>query len=260
MRLPGKPAEQEIKLEKEGSEDSYSDDDSYDAGRGGEGRRKRKLKYSDLYPDKPQCDTSTNQYFIGTMSTIDGIKTHTFPEVVKQIAKFKNEHPKKFRERNRRSAISFSIGILDDVVPDIEGTETTNEEDERRKQQLQLQESNEDGVNKDDGENGAAATADPSNGNGADNNGAKCGLLMEKTGFEGEVRRGDRSASDCDQERRHKKEREEGPEAEARGGRGQEGQERQEAGEKSEATETGAIAEEEGERRGEGPAAVLEAV
>ena len=180
MMLPGKSAEQELKLEEEGSEDSYSDDGNYDASGGGEGRRKRKLKYSDLYPDKPQCDTSTNQYFIGTMSTIDGVKTHTFPEVVKQIAKFKNEHPKKFRERNRRSAISFSIGILDEVVPEIEGTETTNEEDERRKQQLQLQESNEDGVNKDDEEKRVAAAADASNGNGAGNNGAKCGLLYHE--------------------------------------------------------------------------------
>lgn len=79
-----------------------------------------KLQYSDLYPEEPQCDLATNQYFIGTMSTIDGIKTHTFPEVVKQISKFKRKYPKKFRERNRKSAISFSIGILEDVLPEIE--------------------------------------------------------------------------------------------------------------------------------------------
>lgn len=83
-----------------------------------------RLKYSDLYPDQPHCDTATNQYFIGTMSTIDGIKTHTFPEVVKQISKFKREHPKKFRERNKRSAISFSIGITDDSNPEIENSES----------------------------------------------------------------------------------------------------------------------------------------
>jgi PAS domain-containing protein len=78
-------------------------------------RTMRKMKYSDLYPREPYCDASTNQYFIGTMSTIDGVKTHTFPEVVKQISKFKRDHPDKFKERNRRSAISFCVSILDDV-------------------------------------------------------------------------------------------------------------------------------------------------
>lgn len=83
----------------------------------------RKLQYTNLYPDEPQCDIATNQYFIGTMSTIDGIKTHTFPEVVKQISKFKRKNPQQFKERNRKSAISFSIGILDDISPEFESTE-----------------------------------------------------------------------------------------------------------------------------------------
>lgn len=180
MRLVEKPAElEEEGEEKEASEDSYSDEDGYDGS--GPGRRKRKLKYSDLYPDKPQCDTSTNQYFIGTMSTIDGVKTHTFPEVVKQIAKFKNEHPKRFRERNRRSAISFSIGILDDVVvPELEGTDTTNEEDERRKQQQLLQqeagEADEDAAERDEAGNGAAAGGEAT----VDGNGGRCGLLYHE--------------------------------------------------------------------------------
>lgn len=86
----------------------------------------RKLKYSDLYPDQPLCDSNTNQYFLGTMSTIDGIKTHTFPEIVKRISKFKREYPKKFKERNKRCAISFSIGIIDDVIPEIENNTNNN--------------------------------------------------------------------------------------------------------------------------------------
>ncbi|TID28849.1 hypothetical protein CANINC_002253 [Pichia inconspicua] len=90
----------------------------------------RKLQYTDLYPEEPQCDVNTNQYFIGTMSTIDGIKTHTFPEVLKQISKFKRKNPQLFKERNRKSAISFSIGIIDDITPEFENTEPENKKAE----------------------------------------------------------------------------------------------------------------------------------
>lgn len=85
-------------------------------------------KLTNLYPDMPHCDANTNQYYIGTMATIDGVKTHTFPDVVKQISKFKREHPQKFRERNKRSAISFSIGVLEDsnYTPELEAEITAN--------------------------------------------------------------------------------------------------------------------------------------
>lgn len=177
MRLQRKNVNENVNMkidEEKITEDNYSDvsGDEGPEGRNGP-NKKRKLKYSDLYPDEPQCDTSTNQYFIGTMSTIDGIKTHTFPEVVKQIAKFKSEHPKKFKERNRRSAISFSIGILDDVVPEIEGADTTNEDEDHRKK-MQLSDSNDNS-----GDSNEEKSSGDVTGSGGYNN-SKCGLLYHE--------------------------------------------------------------------------------
>ncbi|GMG40144.1 unnamed protein product [Ambrosiozyma monospora] len=76
-------------------------------------------KISDIYSAAPRCDATTNQYFIGTMMTIDGIKTFTFPEVVKLISLFKKQNPLEFKSRNRRSAISFSVGVLNDQTDDL---------------------------------------------------------------------------------------------------------------------------------------------
>ncbi|ODV84496.1 hypothetical protein CANARDRAFT_200640 [[Candida] arabinofermentans NRRL YB-2248] len=74
------------------------------------------LNFDDLYSMAPKCDSSTNQYFIGSMKTPDllSIKTFTFPEVVKLISLFRNQNPLQFHERNKKSAISFSIGIIND--------------------------------------------------------------------------------------------------------------------------------------------------
>lgn len=60
-------------------------------------------------------DTHINQYFIGTMDSMDGRKTYTFPQVVEEISQFKDMNPHAFKMRNRRSCISFSIGVLDDT-------------------------------------------------------------------------------------------------------------------------------------------------
>ncbi|GME82355.1 unnamed protein product [Ambrosiozyma monospora] len=76
-------------------------------------------KISDIYSAAPRCDATTNQYFIGTMMTIDGTKTFTFPEVVKLISLFKKQNPLEFKSRNRRSAISFSVGVLNDQTDDL---------------------------------------------------------------------------------------------------------------------------------------------
>ena len=67
-----------------------------------------------LYPLQPHCDLTTNQYFIGNISTIDGIKTYTFPEIVKQISIFKDTQPLKFNEINNKSLISFCIGTVEE--------------------------------------------------------------------------------------------------------------------------------------------------
>ncbi|VEU22052.1 DEKNAAC103015 [Brettanomyces naardenensis] len=77
------------------------------------------ISYSDLHSDGPKCDASTNQYFIGSMASIDGARTYTFPEVVKKISVFRSHHQDEFRRRNKRSAISFSIGVLDEFSTDV---------------------------------------------------------------------------------------------------------------------------------------------
>ncbi|KAG0690157.1 Transcriptional regulator of nonfermentable carbon utilization [Pichia californica] len=156
-------------------------------------KKNKNLKYPDLYPNEPQCDTSTNQYFIGTMSTIDGIKTHTFPEVVKQISKFKNEHPNKFKERNKRSAISFSIGIIDDlIVPEIDGESNSTvikkslssssssiSLDNKSKDKNELK-GNNDGNNDNNNNNNNNNNNDDNNIINNNNNNAKCGLLYHE--------------------------------------------------------------------------------
>lgn len=68
----------------------------------------RNYNNTNLYSNEPECDELTNQYFIG------GKSGRIFPEVVKQISKFKRDHPLKFKEQNRRSAISFCVGLIDD--------------------------------------------------------------------------------------------------------------------------------------------------
>lgn len=61
-------------------------------------------------------DTHINQYFIGTMDSMDGRKTYTFPQVVEELSQFKELNPGAFKARNRRSSISFSIGILEPQI------------------------------------------------------------------------------------------------------------------------------------------------
>lgn len=157
------------------SDEQYIYEDNKDDNEGSQ-KKKRKLQYSDLYPNEPQCDASTNQYFIGTMSTIDGIKTHTFPEVVKQISKFKKEHPKKFKERNRRSAISFSIGILDDVtVPEIEGNDVSAAAAVANTNSSISEDSKKGNDETTQGDSETVKTPDSGN-----SNNAKCGLLYHE--------------------------------------------------------------------------------
>lgn len=75
-----------------------------------------------LHTDEPKCDPSTNQYFIGTISTMDGVRTYSFPDVVKGIARFKSRSPAEFRRRNRRSAISFAVSVLEQLPGDAFGS------------------------------------------------------------------------------------------------------------------------------------------
>lgn len=58
-------------------------------------------------------ETHLNQYFIGTMDSMDGRRTYTFSQVVEELAQFKEMSPSAFRARNKRSCISFSIGVID---------------------------------------------------------------------------------------------------------------------------------------------------
>ena len=75
-----------------------------------------------LHTDEPKCDPSTNQYFIGTISTMDGVRTYSFPDVVKGIARFKSRSPAEFRRRNRRSAISFAVSVPEQLPGDVFGS------------------------------------------------------------------------------------------------------------------------------------------
>jgi len=76
--------------------------------------------YGDFqHEEEPKCDPSTNQYFIGTISTMDGVRTYPFPDVVKSLAVFKARNPTEFRRRNRRSAISFAVSVLEQLPGDV---------------------------------------------------------------------------------------------------------------------------------------------
>lgn len=69
-------------------------------------------------------DTHINQYFIGTMDSMHGEKSHyTFPQIVEEITQFKLANPLAFAIRNKRSCISFSIGISDHTTS---GTSSSN--------------------------------------------------------------------------------------------------------------------------------------
>ncbi|KAI0462067.1 Transcriptional regulator of nonfermentable carbon utilization [Komagataella kurtzmanii] len=74
---------------------------------------------STLHGEEPSCDSSTNQYFIGPSFSSDGrAQTLTFPYVVSQIERTKRYNPKGFRRRNKKSAISFSVGLMTDESSD----------------------------------------------------------------------------------------------------------------------------------------------
>lgn len=73
----------------------------------------------DLNSDEPRCDPSTNQYFIGSTTTLKGVRVYSFPQVVKKIAVFRANNPEEFRRRNRHSAISFAVGVLDELPGDV---------------------------------------------------------------------------------------------------------------------------------------------
>ncbi|KAI5963893.1 ERT1 [Candida theae] len=59
----------------------------------------------------PKCDDSINQYFIGQ---IDSENTSLFPDIITAIEEMKNTDYAVYQERNSKSNLSFSIGILHD--------------------------------------------------------------------------------------------------------------------------------------------------